>query len=118
MNVAPGRSGEPSGPRTVPRVQALAGAVPEFVVEIGGMLDLAGRVIVAAVRRPFSWGPEFGAQFSFTIRICFFPLILTAFALAFGPVGVQGQASWVCSARMTGLARSTRSSKCGCSRRW
>ncbi|MHB8694861.1 MAG: MlaE family ABC transporter permease [Solirubrobacteraceae bacterium] len=73
----------------MPRVQALAGAVPEFVVEIGGVLDLAGRVLWAAVRRPFSWGPEFGAQFSFTIRICFFPLILTAFALAFGPVGVQ-----------------------------
>lgn len=62
---------------------------PPFVREIGGMAHLAALTIGRGARRPFSWAPEFANQFRFTIRICFFPLILTAFALSFGPVGVQ-----------------------------
>lgn len=41
------------------------------------------------LRRPVDWGPEFAAQFTFTVRICFFPLCLSSFVLAFGPMGVQ-----------------------------
>ena len=53
------------------------------------MLHLAWMVVVRAVRRPFNWGPEFAEQFEFTIRICLVPLCISAFALAFGPLGVQ-----------------------------
>jgi phospholipid/cholesterol/gamma-HCH transport system permease protein len=63
--------------------------VPGFVLEIGGMLYLAGQLARRGVSRPFTWGHEFAAQFSFTVRVCLFPLILTSFALAFGPIGVQ-----------------------------
>jgi phospholipid/cholesterol/gamma-HCH transport system permease protein len=63
--------------------------VPGFVLEIGGMLYLAGQLARCGVSRPFTWGHEFAAQFSFTVRVCLFPLILTSFALAFGPIGVQ-----------------------------
>jgi phospholipid/cholesterol/gamma-HCH transport system permease protein len=60
-----------------------------FVAELGGMLHLAVLAGYRAVRPPYSYGPEFVAQFKFTIRVCFFPLVITAFALSFGPAGIQ-----------------------------
>jgi phospholipid/cholesterol/gamma-HCH transport system permease protein len=59
------------------------------VIELGGMIDLAISALRTAFVPPFSWGAEFVTQFRFTLRICFFPMILTAFALSFGPAGVQ-----------------------------
>lgn len=53
------------------------------------MFHLAGLATYRAVRPPYSYGPEFVAQFRFTIRVCFFPLVITAFALSFGPAGIQ-----------------------------
>jgi phospholipid/cholesterol/gamma-HCH transport system permease protein len=53
------------------------------------MCHLAGGLVTRALRPPYSWGGEFLSQFAFTIRVCFFPLVLMAFALSFGPVGVQ-----------------------------
>jgi phospholipid/cholesterol/gamma-HCH transport system permease protein len=53
------------------------------------MLHLALLASYRAVRPPYSYGPEFVAQFKFTIRVCFFPLVITAFALSFGPAGIQ-----------------------------
>lgn len=64
-------------------------AVPGFVRELGGMVFLAYLVFLRGVRGPYTWAPEFVAQFRFTLRICFFPLILTSFALSFGPAGIQ-----------------------------
>ncbi|WP_372789396.1 MlaE family ABC transporter permease [Paraconexibacter sp.] len=63
--------------------------MPGAIHEIGGMLDLALQSLRAAVRRPVTWGPEFVQQLRFTIKICFFPLVLTSFALSFGPAGIQ-----------------------------
>ena len=63
--------------------------LPGFVLEIGGMVCLAWAAVVRAFRAPISWLPEFVSQFNFTIRICIFPLSLSSFALAFGPIGVQ-----------------------------
>jgi phospholipid/cholesterol/gamma-HCH transport system permease protein len=62
---------------------------PGFITEIGGMLYLAGVALARAVRPPYSWSAEFVEQFRFTVKICFFPMILTAFALSFGPAGIQ-----------------------------
>jgi phospholipid/cholesterol/gamma-HCH transport system permease protein len=62
---------------------------PGFISEIGGMLSLAALALARAVRPPFSWSAEFVEQFRFTVKICFFPMILTAFALSFGPAGIQ-----------------------------
>jgi phospholipid/cholesterol/gamma-HCH transport system permease protein len=63
--------------------------VPAFVTDIGGMVELARTALIKGVRPPYSWGAEFVTQLRFTIRICFFPLILTSFALSFGPAGIQ-----------------------------
>jgi phospholipid/cholesterol/gamma-HCH transport system permease protein len=62
---------------------------PGFITEIGGMVHLAGVALRRAVRPPYPWGAEFVSQFRFTVKICFFPMVLTAFALSFGPAGIQ-----------------------------
>jgi phospholipid/cholesterol/gamma-HCH transport system permease protein len=62
---------------------------PGFVREIGGMVYLAYVVLARGLRPPYSWAPEFVSQLRFTIKICFFPLLLTSFALSFGPAGIQ-----------------------------
>jgi phospholipid/cholesterol/gamma-HCH transport system permease protein len=62
---------------------------PGFVRELGGMVHLAALSLERGVRRPFPWAAEFVTQFRFTVKICFFPMILTAFALSYGPVGIQ-----------------------------
>jgi len=63
--------------------------LPRALVEIGAMLVLAGTAIRRAVQSPLDYGPEFVTQLRFTLKTCFFPMILTAFALSFGPAGIQ-----------------------------
>jgi phospholipid/cholesterol/gamma-HCH transport system permease protein len=53
------------------------------------MLHLGGITLFRAAVPPYSWGAEFVEQFRFTVKICFFPMILTSFALSFGPAGIQ-----------------------------
>jgi len=59
------------------------------IAQLGGMIHLCYLLMTRALRRPFSWGPEFAEQFEFTVRISVAPLCLCAFVLAFGPLGVQ-----------------------------
>ena len=63
--------------------------MPEGVRQLGGMTHLALAAFARMVRPPFTWGPEFVAQFRFVLRLCFIPMVLTSFALAFGPAGIQ-----------------------------
>jgi phospholipid/cholesterol/gamma-HCH transport system permease protein len=69
----------------------LAGSLPFFalLVELGGIVQFGHLVLRRGQSRPFSWGPEFARQLGFTLKMCFFPLVLSSFALAFGPIGVQ-----------------------------
>ena len=90
------RSGPPAGPgraAAAPVVPASpASVLPPLragLVQLGGMVYLMYAVSRRALRRPIDWGPEFAAQFAFTIRICFIPLCLSSCVLAFGPLGVQ-----------------------------
>ena len=62
---------------------------PRFVREIGGMVYLAYVALARGLRPPYSWAPEFVSQLRFTIKICFIPMMLTSFALSFGPAGIQ-----------------------------
>lgn len=63
--------------------------LPAPVVDVGAMLIMAGTALRRAVHAPLDYGPEFITQLRFTLKICFFPLILTSFALSFGPAGIQ-----------------------------
>jgi len=53
------------------------------------MAQLGWLSLVRGLRSPFPWTAEFVTQFRFTVKICFFPMILTAFALSFGPAGIE-----------------------------
>jgi phospholipid/cholesterol/gamma-HCH transport system permease protein len=73
------------------KLRAAAGGLsyPRFVRELGGMLQLGGLAIARGFTSPFSWSAEFVTQLRFVIKICFIPMILTSFALSFGPAGIQ-----------------------------
>jgi len=63
--------------------------LPGFAIEIGGMVYLGALALARGIRPPYSWAAEFVTQFRFVLRLCFFPMLLTSFALAFGPAGIQ-----------------------------
>jgi phospholipid/cholesterol/gamma-HCH transport system permease protein len=63
--------------------------VPAFVAEIGGMVWLAIAALVRMLSPPFDYGPELLSQLRFAFKVCWFPLILSSFALSFGPAGIQ-----------------------------
>jgi phospholipid/cholesterol/gamma-HCH transport system permease protein len=62
---------------------------PRFLHEVGGMIELAGTSIVAAVRPPYGWAAEWVSQFRFVLGTCLLPLVLLSFAMSFGPAGIQ-----------------------------
>lgn len=66
-----------------------AASMPAWVRDVGGMTRLTASVAARAVRPPFSWLPEFVTQFRFVLGAAFLPLMVSAFAVSFGPVGVQ-----------------------------
>jgi phospholipid/cholesterol/gamma-HCH transport system permease protein len=57
--------------------------------EVGDMMILTGRTIVAIVRPPYPYGGEFVWQFLFALRVCWLPLLLSTFALSYGAAGLQ-----------------------------
>lgn len=60
--------------------------------QAGAMLVLAGRSVAATVSPPVSYGAEFTAELRFAVRTALLPIVLTSFALAFGPAGIQASA--------------------------
>ena len=57
--------------------------------EVGDMMILTGKTIVSAIRPPYPYGPEFSDQFMFTLRLCWFPMIVSTVAFGFGAPGLQ-----------------------------
>lgn len=72
------------------RATAVAGTGP--VVQVGGMVQLALQVAARSVRPPLTYGPELAAQVRVTVRAAVLPVVLTSFALSFGPAGIQASA--------------------------
>ena len=66
-----------------------AGAFIGFFTEVGTMMILTTRTIVSAVRPPYPYGEELADQFYFTLRHCWFPLLVSTFALCLGAPGLQ-----------------------------
>ena len=62
---------------------------PNAIVELGQMALLLGQAVNRGCRRPYDWGPEFVVEFRHALKAAFVPLVLTAFALSFGPAGIQ-----------------------------
>jgi phospholipid/cholesterol/gamma-HCH transport system permease protein len=84
-----GRLPRPARRASPPSVGASKRELPRALVELGAMFVMAGTAIRRALKSPLDYGPELVTQLRFTLKICFFPMILTAFALSFGPAGIQ-----------------------------
>lgn len=53
------------------------------------MVVLSLKTIVSAVTPPYSYGDELVEQFLFTMRLCWFPLLISTVAFGFGAPGLQ-----------------------------
>jgi phospholipid/cholesterol/gamma-HCH transport system permease protein len=53
------------------------------------MMILTAKTILAAVRPPFPYGSELVEQFTFALRLAWFPLLISTFALCLGAPGLQ-----------------------------
>jgi phospholipid/cholesterol/gamma-HCH transport system permease protein len=65
------------------------GGISNLFVQVGNMMILTTRTIVSAVRPPFPYGEELVEQFHFALRLCWFPLLISTFALNLGAPGLQ-----------------------------
>jgi phospholipid/cholesterol/gamma-HCH transport system permease protein len=90
-DVPPAPDQTPDPPPTAREQRSRRPGVPggDRLAQTGAMASLGWRTLVAAVRPPFSYGHELVAQINFAVRVGFLPMTITAFALSFGPAGVQ-----------------------------
>src|SRR5690242_3408110 len=59
------------------------------LTQLGEMMFMTGLVARRMVRPPISFGAEFVNELHFAVRVAALPIVITSFALAFGPAGIQ-----------------------------
>ncbi|HEX3324578.1 MAG TPA: ABC transporter permease, partial [Solirubrobacterales bacterium] len=57
--------------------------------QVGEMMILTAKTIVSAVRPPYPYGEELVWQFLFVLKLSWFPLLISTFALNLGAPGLQ-----------------------------
>ena len=57
--------------------------------QVGNMMILTGKTVVAAIRPPYPYGGEFVGQFMFALQLCWFPMAISMVAVSFGAPGLQ-----------------------------
>ena len=57
--------------------------------QVGEMMILSAKTVVSAVRPPFPYGEELVWQFLFVLKLSWFPLLISTFALNLGAPGLQ-----------------------------
>ena len=75
------------------------------------MMILTGRTVISALRPPYPYGGELVSQFLFTLRLVWFPLLVTTVAIDYGAPGLQAANFLTLFGRWTAWADSS------CSRR-
>ena len=63
--------------------------VRHVLEEFGDMMLLTGRTLSSALRPPYPYGGELVSQFLFTLRLCWFPLLVSTVAIDYGAPGIQ-----------------------------
>src|SRR5579863_8749668 len=63
--------------------------VKSLLEEVGNMVILTGKTMVAAVKPPYPYGAEFVGQFMFALRLCWFPLLISTVAFGYEAPGLQ-----------------------------
>jgi phospholipid/cholesterol/gamma-HCH transport system permease protein len=72
--------------------QALARAflpAKSLFEQVGEMMILTARTLIAAVRPPYPYGEELVSQFLFVLKLSWFPMSISTFALCLGAPGLQ-----------------------------
>jgi phospholipid/cholesterol/gamma-HCH transport system permease protein len=72
--------------------QALAratGPTKAVFEQVGEMMILTAKTIVSAIRPPYPYGEELVWQFLFVLKLSWFPLLISTFALCLGAPGLQ-----------------------------
>ena len=64
-------------------------ATRHVLEEFGDMMILTGKTIRSAIRPPYPYGGELVSQFLFTLRLVWFPLLVTTVAINYGAPGLQ-----------------------------
>jgi phospholipid/cholesterol/gamma-HCH transport system permease protein len=57
--------------------------------QFGDMMILTGKTLVSAMRPPYPYGGELVSQFLFTLRLVWFPLLVSTVAISYGAPGLQ-----------------------------
>jgi phospholipid/cholesterol/gamma-HCH transport system permease protein len=57
--------------------------------QVGVMMILTVKTLISAVRRPYPYGEELVWQFLFVLKLSWFPLLVSTFALNLGAPGLQ-----------------------------
>ena len=57
--------------------------------QVGNMMILTGKTMVATVRPPYPYGGEFIGQFLFALQLTWFPMLISTVAFGFGAPGLQ-----------------------------
>lgn len=57
--------------------------------QVGNMMILTGKTLVATVKPPYPYGSEFVSQFLFALQLSWFPLLISTVAFGFGAPGLQ-----------------------------
>jgi phospholipid/cholesterol/gamma-HCH transport system permease protein len=60
-----------------------------FFEQVGDMMILTAKTVVAAIRPPYPYGGEFIGQFLFALQLCWFPMLISMVAVCFGAPGLQ-----------------------------
>jgi phospholipid/cholesterol/gamma-HCH transport system permease protein len=63
--------------------------VKSFFEQVGVMMILTVKTLISAVRRPYPYGEELVWQFLFVLKLSWFPLLVSTFALNLGAPGLQ-----------------------------
>jgi phospholipid/cholesterol/gamma-HCH transport system permease protein len=69
--------------------RASAGSIGSLFTQVGQIVILTTRTMVSAVRPPYPYGEELVWQFLFVLKLSWFPLIVSTFALCLGAPGLQ-----------------------------
>jgi phospholipid/cholesterol/gamma-HCH transport system permease protein len=57
--------------------------------QFGDMMILTGKTLLSALRPPYPYGGELVSQFLFTLRLVWFPLLISTVAISYGAPGLQ-----------------------------
>jgi phospholipid/cholesterol/gamma-HCH transport system permease protein len=70
--------------------QRALSSTADALAEVGDMMILAGKTVVAALRAPRPYGAELVSQFLFALRVCWFPLLVSTFCFSYASLGILG----------------------------